>query len=354
MAAVLATAATLLLSPSPATARLAESLTGGKVHVVLDKRLFEALRGEGVDLVGTGGTKVAGRTVTMPLREAFLEYGGGTGYAIPSGGLRLRGEGGSVDLTELVLNTAKRRFNARIDGRSTVLAVPAGLDGAPTRYGLEVAVKRLGLTGAGARALNRALGLSRVFVAGSPLGRALVGGETPTVPIALSKLELGFDESFRQKLAALGVTASASGSATQIGTVPLAFSFPDAKGEANRHRSQGGIVSRTGSVHLVQGTFPVQREATIALSLSFESTVVGSVRETWPTSSSGAPLGDLNFATVTGLDQASGAIEAPPTPVPLSPAGADQLNEAFVPSQPPRFFAGELVGTISFAGRLGN
>ena len=73
-----------------------------------------------------------------------------------------------MSLRNLVLNTAKGRFNAKIDGRNTVFANPEGVDGTPTRYGLEVAVRRLRLTGAGARALDRALGGEISFFA-SPL-----------------------------------------------------------------------------------------------------------------------------------------------------------------------------------------
>ena len=39
LAVALATGATVLLTASPAAARLAESLTGGKLHVVLDRKL---------------------------------------------------------------------------------------------------------------------------------------------------------------------------------------------------------------------------------------------------------------------------------------------------------------------------
>ena len=120
------------------------------------------------------------------------------------GGIGLRGPRGSVDLRKLVLNTAKGRFNATIAGRSVVLATPRGVDGRPTRYGLEVSVGRLLLSGAGARSLNRALGLRRVFAAGAALARARVSGETVTVPIKAASLEFSFDEGFCEKLADSG------------------------------------------------------------------------------------------------------------------------------------------------------
>lgn len=166
---------TLLAGASVASARLAESLTHGTAHFVLDRTLIEALAEEGVRVVGSGPATVKGRTVTMPLREAFLEYGGGSGYALERGGLQFRGPHGSVALGGLVLNTAKDRFNATIAGRNTVLANPESVDGTPTRYGLEVTVKRLQLTGAGARALNRALGLRRVFVVGATFAHVRPG-----------------------------------------------------------------------------------------------------------------------------------------------------------------------------------
>ena len=169
--------------------------------------------------------------------SGYFEYGRGTGYAFERGGLSFRGPGGAASLHKLVLNTAKGRFSAKIDGRDTVLAYPERVDGRPTRYGLEVAVKRLALTGAGARALNRALGLKRVFVAGSALATARVEGETYIIPVSRTSLEFSFDEGFRQKLADLGVIVAPTGSAQQLGSVPLAFSFPDAAGSGNQRLS---------------------------------------------------------------------------------------------------------------------
>lgn len=207
------------------------------------------------------------------------------------------------------------------------------------------------LTGAGARDLNRALGLRRVFAAGAPLARARVSGETVTVPIAPASLEFSFDEGFRRKLAALAVAVAGSGSAAQVGTVPLAFSFADAAGDGNLGLTQGVVGSRS-TLHLTQGTVPNQHEATIAFSMSFESELVGTVRETWPSSRSGAPFGETDISPPT-IDLATGTIGEPPTPVRLSQYGVGELNEAFGAGVPQQFFAGEPLGTLALSGRLG-
>lgn len=342
----------LLAGPSPASARLAESLTHGKAHFVLDRTLFETLAKEDVSVRGLGPATVQGRAVEMPLREAYLEYGRGSGYALERGGLAFRGAQGSVRLSDLVLNTAKGRFNAKIAGRSIVLAHPEGVDGIPTRYGLEVAVRRLQLTGAGARALNRALGLRRAFVAGATFARVRVGGETPTVPIALTSFQLSLDEGFRQKLEALGVAVAPGGSAAQLSTMPLAFSFPDARGDGNRSLTHGGIHSRS-HVRLSEGAaFPDLREARIEIGVSFESALAGRVWETAPAAHGGANL-EADFLPTTTLDPDTGALVASPTPIPLSPSAATELNEALGRDGAPRFQAGESLGTVVFAGRLG-
>jgi hypothetical protein len=342
---------TLLAGASVASARLAESLTHGKAHFVLDRTLIETLTEKGVRVAGSGPARVQGRTVTMPLREAFLEYGGGSGYALERGGLRFRGPHGSVALGGLVLNTAKDRFNATIAGRNTVLATPEGVDGTPTRYGLEVAVKRLQLTGAGARALNRALGLRRVFVAGDTFARVRVSGETPTVPIGLTSFQLGFDEGFRQKLEALGVAVTPGGSAAQLSATPLVFSFPDSRGDANRGLTHGGIRSRS-YVRLSEGAFPDLREARIEVGVSFESALAGRVWETSPASHSSGPNLEADFSGTT-LDPATGTLEGPSTPIALSPSAAAELNEALSRDGVPQFQAGDPLGTLVFSGRLG-
>jgi hypothetical protein len=335
----------------PASARLAESLARGEAHFTLDRSLASTLAADGVRVVGLGKARVKGRSVTMPLRSGFLEYGGGSGYVFLRGGLAFRGPGGSATLGSFVLNTAKGRVNAKIDGRNTNIAAPQGVDGRPTRYGLEVAIRSLALTGAGARSLDRALGLSRVFVAGKPLARARIEGETFTVPVNRANLEFSFDEGFRRKLADLGVAIAPTGSAIQLLTAPLAFSFPDATGSGNNRLSYG-TVSSPSALHLIQGSFPDQHEASIGMSVSFESALVGSARETWPASHSGAPLGETSTVSVALVDADDGSFEVPTRTVKLSAYGAPELNGAFG-TDAIQFSPGEVLGTVTVAGRLG-
>lgn len=341
----------LLVVVQPASARQAESLARGDVHFTLDRALVTALDRAGVRVVGLGKARVRGRSVTMPLSSGYLEYGRGTGYVFLRGALAFRGPHGSALLRGFVLNTAKKRINAKINGANTNFAFPEGVDGRSTRYGLEVAIKRLALTGAGARSLNRALGLTRVFVPGATLARARIEGQTYVVPVKSINLEFSFDEAFRQKLVDLGVSVAPTGSATQLGAAPLAFSFPDAKGSGNEMLSHGTISSRS-ALHLVQGAVPDQHEGTIAISVSFESTLVGTARETWPSSHSGAPFGETSAVGVAIIDGDAGTFEVPPATVRLSQYGVPELNSAFgTPAS--QFAVGELVGTVSASGRLG-
>lgn len=346
LAALLAACLALSVAAAPATARLAEALRYAKAHLVLDRALLGELEAEGVRAAGLGKARVQGRTVSMPVFNAFLEYGGGTGYAFMSGGLRLHGPHGTASLKDLVLNTAKDRFNAKVADHGLVLAIPEGVSGQPTRYGLEVAVKRLVLTGAGARELNRALGLGHLLRAGDSLGRMLVSGESPTVPLDLSRFEFSFDEAFRQKLAGLDITVSPVGASTQLSADPLAFSFPDATGNTNRGLGRGGISTPS---YLRLST--AQHEANIAITANFEDQLDGRVSPGGSPGLGGSPLGEASFLGVAKIDS-DGMVEAPPTPLTLSGYGAPVLNTAFGGGVAP-FAIGERLGTISFAGRLG-
>lgn len=341
------------LAPASAPARLAQSVSSGTTHIVLDPKLYRALRSEGVRVVGLGRAEVRGRVITMPLEEGYFEYGHGSGYAFGVGGIAFRRGKRAAVLRGIVLNTAKDRFNVRIGGRSTVLGNPDGVSGRPTHYGLEIVVRRLLLTGAGARSLDRALHLRRVFLTGAPLARVRVAGQTETVPITGAALDLTLDEGFAAKLAALGVAVSADSPAAQTGSAPLAFAFPEARGEANRDLDTGRLFTRT-ALRLSRGAFPDLHEATVELSLSFESALVGTVRERAPAAAGGAPFGEADFAATTALDPATGLLAAAPTPVTLAAYGVSQLNEAFAAGYPQQFIAGEPVGTLSFSGRLGN
>jgi len=132
---------------------------------------------------------------------------------------------------------------------------------------------------------------------------------------------------------------------------PLAFSFPDATGSGNNRLSEG-MISSPSTLHLTQGVIPSQHEATIGISISFESPLVGSARETWPSSHSGAPFGETGAVSVALIDADAGSFEVPPATVRLSSYGTPELNSAF--ATPSRQFAvGELLGTLSVSGRLG-
>lgn len=342
--------AALAAAPS-ASARLAESLAGGKTTFVLDKRLFTALEAAGVGIEPLGQATLDGRRIEMPLASGFLEYGRGTGYAFERGGLRFRGPGGAATVRKLVLNTAKGKLTGRVNGHAVALAWTRGVDGTPTRYGLEVAVNRLVLSGAGARDLGRALGRRNLFAPGATFARARVSGETYVVPLEPAEIAFSFDEAFRAKLAALGIAVSASGAATETATAPLSFAFPDATGQGNRGVTQGVVGSRS-FLHLTRGSFPDAQEATVAVSASLEALYAGTVSK-GGSAFSGAPLGEGDLAAATVFDPAPGTLSAPPTPVSLAPYGAQVLNEAFAPGMPAQFSAGEALGLLSFSGRLG-
>ena len=194
--------------------------------------------------------------------------------------------------------------------------------------------------------------MRRLFVAGAQLARARVEGETDTVPVGPASLEFSFDEGFRQKLAALGIAVTGTGAAAQVAATPLAFSFPDTGGSGNRALSLGGVASPS-ALQLSRGTFPDQHEATIGISMSFESQLVGTVRSRWPSARSGAPFGEADFSQAKTIDSATGLFGAPPTLVRLSSYGVAELNEAFGTGTSQPFSAGEPLGTLAVSGRLG-
>jgi hypothetical protein len=92
-----------------------------------------------------------------------------------------------VSLRNLVLNTAKGRFNAKIDGRNTVFANPEGVDGTPTLGGeISFFASPLTLSPALADLLNRTFadprGLPPPFATGESLGHTSYGTRTTGKP----------------------------------------------------------------------------------------------------------------------------------------------------------------------------
>src|SRR4029077_18459931 len=94
------------------------------------------------------------------------------------------------------------------------------------------------------------------------LGAPAPPPKSPTAPLPKGTIDFSFDEGFRHKLEALGVSISTTGTVTQLGTAPLAYQFPEVKGEINRALTHGGIGIGNDGLTFVQPASPQPRIVT--------------------------------------------------------------------------------------------
>ncbi len=326
------------------------------ITIALDGKLRQALDRAGVKVLPLKPAGFKGRALRFPLKEeGIFEPRFGTGYAFLKGGIRLRAGSRSVAVRRLVLNTAKKRLTAVVSGHTITLAATDDVKAHRTDLGIVVRVETLRLTTKGAQLVGDGLGRRDLFRPHRLLGRATLAGEFFTVPVTNGAIDFSFDEGFRHKLEALGVSISTTGTVTQLGSAPLAYRFPEVKGEINRTLTHGGIGIGNDGLTFVQPASPQPRVVTwTRIGLGFENGFGGEGSDVTTASwglpdgqRSGGPIGQIDFGETPAFDPKTGTFSAGPVAATVSPYAVQPLNDAFAEGKP-LFTAGEPLGSFSF------
>jgi len=351
-----------LLALLPAGAAAYPSTGGGiagnsTVTISLDGELRQAMEGAGIQVLPLKPAGFKGKALRFPLKEeGIFEPRFGTGYAFLRGGIRLQVGSRTVAARRLVLNTAKKRLTAVVSGHTITLAATDDVKAHRTDLGIVVKVETLRLTTKGAQLLGGELGRRDLFRPHRLLGRAVVAGEFFTVPVTGGTIDFSFDEGFRHKLESLGVSISTTGTVTPTGSAPLAFQFPEVKGEINRTLTHGGLRTGNDGFTFVQPAAPQPRIVTwTEIGLGFENgfggegSDVATAAWSFPDGQRGnAPIGQIEFGESPVFNPAPGTFCAGPVATTLSPYAAQPLNDAFAEGKP-FFSAGEPFGSFSFS-----
>jgi hypothetical protein len=351
-----------LLALLPAGAAAYPSKGGGiagnsTVTISLDGKLHQALEKAGIQVLPLKPAGLKGKALRFPLKEeGIFEPRFGTGYAFLRGGIRLRSDGRTVAARRLVLNTAKKRLTAVVSGHTITLAATDDVKAHRTDLGIVIKVETLRLTTKGAQLLGSELGRPDLLRPHKLLGRAVLTGEFFTVPVTGGTIDFSLDEGFRHKLESLGVSISTTGTVTPTGSAPLAYLFPEVKGEINRTLSHGGIRTGNDGLTFVQPASPQPRIVTwTEIGLGFDngfggegSDVATAVWHLPDGQRSGAPIGQIEFGESPAFDPTTGTFSAGPVAATLSPYATQPLNDAFAEGKP-FFTAGEPLGSFAFS-----
>jgi hypothetical protein len=329
----------LALLAFPATRADADPVARGKTG--LKQR-------EGVELSRLEPARVKGRTIALPIDSGLLV--GGSGYLFHRGGLKLVADGGTLRLTNFILNTEKGWLSAKLDGKRLKLATVESAKSKRDGFGSEVTVGDIELTARAARLLNRGLGLQGVFDGGKPFASALISARFEVLTISGGAIYFTLDDAFRAKLQSLGIAVSPFEATWVFSQSPLTYALPDIAGSAAIDLSSGGIGSQNG-LRLTQGEGGEARVVSLlGIWLGFDSKVASADLRSQPSGTGGvAPFATVGFSTVHA-NPTTGVISIPNTPAALSPQLAVLLNEAFGQprGQPAAFSTGEPLGEFAF------
>lgn len=251
VAAALAGAA--LLAPAPAAAA-PDRVATGSATISLSEAFRQKLAGRGVRLRAIEPATLSRRSMTFDVRGGALDPTTGRGtISLGLGGLQLRRGREAAAVRSLTIDTRRGEVSANVAGRKLKLASLGGWSESREGFGVDLAIRRLRLSGPAAARLNRRLGF-RALAGGRTLGSA----QTETHPSAVSVLpggnvSLTASEPSLAKLSQVGVAVLPLAPAT--GLDPLApkpvFSSPISGGSIGP-AANAGVLQTTGGILLVQ------------------------------------------------------------------------------------------------------
>ncbi|MDX6590575.1 MAG: hypothetical protein QOI84_1849, partial [Solirubrobacterales bacterium] len=176
----------------------------------------------------------------------------GAGSLTLAGGLKFKAGKKSTTVKGLVLSTAKKSLTAKVGGKKMKLASVAGYTFTRNGFGTNVSIKKLKVTGAAAKQLNKKLGYTtkpKPFTGNKLIGAAK-GEEQPSTVTILPGGNVNFtaDLGLLKKLNEVEVKVQNIGSTT--GTAPL-WAFPISGGSI-APTATAGVVQTSGGLLQVQ------------------------------------------------------------------------------------------------------
>ncbi len=99
--------------------------------------------------------------MTFTVTGGSLDPTTGLGEVTLGGGLKFKAGKKTATVKALVLNTSKKALTGKVGGKKVKIATVAGWTFARNGFGVNLTVKKLKLTGAGANALNKKLGFAK-------------------------------------------------------------------------------------------------------------------------------------------------------------------------------------------------
>lgn len=153
--AIVSAALVAMLVIVPLASAASSPIASGTTTLTLNKSLMKKAKKAGIKITAIKPTKVKGAKGTFAVTGGEIEVTTGSGSITHNGGLKIKWGKKSVTLKSLTVSTAGKSLSAKIGGKTVKIATLAGTSSARLGFGDSVSAKKVKLTAAGAKALNK-------------------------------------------------------------------------------------------------------------------------------------------------------------------------------------------------------
>ena len=153
--AIVAAALAAMLVIAPLASAASDPIASGTTTLTINKGLLKKAKKAGIKITAVKPTKVKGSKATVAVSGGEIEITTGAGTINHSGGLKVTWGKRSVTLKSLTIDTKAKSLSAKVGGKTVKVASLAGTTTARLGFGASVSAKKIKLTAAGAKALNK-------------------------------------------------------------------------------------------------------------------------------------------------------------------------------------------------------
>lgn len=375
-AALMAAALFALLALAPYASAAVDPVGSGSATITLKNGFLKSLKKQGVKVTKVAPGKLQGKKATFPVTGGEFDPTTNAGTITLGGGLKFRAGKKKAPVKALVIDTTKKGLFAKVGGKKVKFAALGGLFPARAGFGVALTVKKLKLTGAAAKQLNKKLGFKK---GKKPFkgNRLMAAGNAEEQPLTVTVLPTG-NVAFNADTGLLGKLAKVEVKVTPISPTQVkglgSFEFP----------ITGGTIAPTGATGTVQSAGGVELEQKLqtepgkfletkitlsgfyadlaAKTITVEVSAVSNASQELNLGNLGrSSIADLTIPGVVA-DSVNRTVTLQNAEARLQPIAAKVLN-AFVevyegyeakggpPKSPEKINSGDLLGTFSFTAQ---
>lgn len=253
-AGILAAALFALLAFAPFASAASDPVASGSTTMTLNSGFTKYLKTFDIKTSKISPAKLKGSKATFTVTGGSLDPTTGKGEVTLGGGLKFTAGKSSAPIKALVLNTSKKSLTGKVAGKKVKIATLAGWSFKRNGFGVNLTIKKLKLTSAGANALNKKLGFSKgtpkPFLKNKLIAKAAAETQPSTVTVKPGNLmTLVTDSVTFKKLSDVEVKIPVSAPTTEpsLGT----FAFPITGGTVGP-TGTAGVVQSAGGLQLLQ------------------------------------------------------------------------------------------------------